>query len=329
MAESKLKLIRIIQILKETDEQSPLTAPKICQKLALYGITAERKSVCRDINVLIDAGYKISLSADQRKGYYMSSHEFDDWELKVMMDAVLQARCITHEDTDILKEKLLSQTSERGRKRLKRIITIENRNKSNVSYAKEFMEILIEAMYLGRKVIFQYTDRNKHMERVLRREGYEYKVNPYTVVWQNETYYLICNLDKYDNLTHFRLDRLENLRVCKDEIARNPKDFLGDNPSIKIQEHVDTCINQFSGALIRLKLEYEGSDMNLLYDYAGENIRLIEKENGIFLVTLDVQNSDGLINWLMQCSQQFKVVEPIEVKEKLLSRLKQTLQKYE
>ena len=329
MAESKLKLIRIIQILKETDEQSPLTAPEICKKLALYGITAERKSVCRDINVLIDAGYKISLSGDQRKGYYMSSHEFDDWELKVMMDAVLQARCITHEDTDILKEKLLSQTSERGRKRLKRIITIENRNKSNVSYAKEFMEILIEAMYLGRKVIFQYTDRDKHMERVLRREGYEYKVNPYTVVWQNGTYYLICNLDKYDNLTHFRMDRMENLRICQDEVARDPKDFLGDNPSIKIQEHVDTCINQFSGALIRLKLEYEGSDMNLLYDYAGENIRLIEKENGIFLVTLDVQNSDGLINWLMQCSQQFKVVEPIEVKEKLLSRLKKTLRKYE
>lgn len=329
MAESKLKLIRIIQILKETDEQSPLTAPEICQKLALYGITAERKSVCRDINVLIDAGYKISLSSDQRKGYYMSSHEFDDWEIKVMMDAVLQARCITRKDTELLKNKLLNQTSERGRKRLNRIITIENRNKSNVSYAKEFMEILIEAMYLGRKVVFQYTDRDKHMERVLRREGYVYKVNPYTVIWQNETYYLICNLDKYDNLTHFRLDRMENLRICQDDIARDPKDFLGDNPSIKIQEHVDTCINQFGGDLIRLKLEYEGSDMNLFYDYAGENIRLIEKENGIFLVTLDVQNSDGLINWLMQCSQQFKVIEPFEVKEKLLSRLRDSIKKYE
>lgn len=328
MSDSKLKLIRIIQILKDTDEQTPLTAPEICHKLSLYGITAERKSVCRDINVLIDAGYNVRLSSDQRKGYYMSSHEFEPWELKVMMDAILQARCITDEDTTALCEKLLWHTSERGRKCLKRIITTKNRNKSKISYAKFYIETLIEAMYLEKKVTFQYTDRDKHMNRVLRREGYEYKVNPYTVIWQNETYYLICNLDKYNNLTHFRLDRMENLNICNDEISRDPKEFLGENPSLKIQEHVDTIINQFSGDLIRLKIEYNGSDLNLLYDFAGDNIRLIEKEDGVLLVSLEVQNSDGLINWLMQCSQYLKVLEPTDVKERLVHRFKEALEQY-
>ena len=242
MAESKLKLLRILQILQETDEKTPLTSPEICMKLELFGIKAERKSVCRDINVLIDGGYKIKLSSDPRKGYYMNVHEFSDWELKIMMDAVLQAKCITKEDTSLLCEKLLDQTSERGRKRLKRIITVSNKNKSEDAYAKEYIETLIEAMFLETKVSFQYADRDKNMERLLRRDGYEYKVSPYTVVWQNETYYLICNIDKYNNLTHFRLDRMENLKICSEEVSRNPAEFLGDNPGIKIQDHVDTSM---------------------------------------------------------------------------------------
>ena len=49
----KLKLLRILKILRETDETSPLTASEIGKKLALYGIEAERKSICRDINVLV------------------------------------------------------------------------------------------------------------------------------------------------------------------------------------------------------------------------------------------------------------------------------------
>ena len=49
----KLKLLRILDILKETDATNPITAPAICSRLDEMGIKAERKSVCRDINTLI------------------------------------------------------------------------------------------------------------------------------------------------------------------------------------------------------------------------------------------------------------------------------------
>ncbi|MHB8128487.1 MAG: helix-turn-helix transcriptional regulator [Mobilitalea sp.] len=329
MAESKLKLLRIIDILKETDEQSSLTAPEICIKLELYGISAERKSVCRDINLLIDSGYKINLCNDKRNGYYMSSHEFSDWEIKILMDAIWQAKCITYDDSKIVCDKLLAQSSERGRKILKRIISVENKNKSQDFYAKDYIKTLIEAMYMERKVSFQYTDRDKNMKRILRYEGYLYKVNPYTIVWQNDTYYLICNIDKYDNLTNFRLDRMEDLKICSDEITRDPKEVLGVNPSVRIQEYVNTSVNHYGGELIRLKLECEEADMNVLYDFTGGNVRVSDQGNGKLLVSFEIQNSDGLINWLMQCGKIYKVVEPVEIKEKLIRRLKETIEKYE
>lgn len=328
MAESKLKLLKIIEILKDTDEHCTLTAPEICKKLEAYGITTERKSVCRDINLLIDSGYKIKLCNDKRKGYYMSKHEFDDWELKIMLDAVWQAKCITYENTKLLSEKLITQSSKRGQRRLKRIVTIVNKNKSKDSYAKEYIETLIEAMFLERKVSFQYTSRDKHMQRKLRYDGYEYKVSPYTVVWQNETYYLICNIEKYNRLSNFRLDRMENLKICAEDVIRNPVDILGENTSIKIQEYIDTSINHFSGEMIQLKLECKEEDMNILYDLAGENVRVKELNDDKLLVSFNIQDSVGLINWLMQYTKMFKVIEPVEVRENLINRLQDALNQY-
>lgn len=71
----KLKLLKILDILRETSETNPLTAPAICAELDKMGIAAERKSVCRDINTLIDYGYEIKLCHDNKKGYYMVNKE--------------------------------------------------------------------------------------------------------------------------------------------------------------------------------------------------------------------------------------------------------------
>lgn len=69
--QSKMKLLKVLDILRATDETHPITAVGICKELESVGITAERKSVCRDINTLIEYGYKITLCHDNKKGYYM------------------------------------------------------------------------------------------------------------------------------------------------------------------------------------------------------------------------------------------------------------------
>lgn len=67
----KLKLLKVLDVLRETDETHPITAVGICKRLEEAGISAERKSVCRDIKTLIEYGYKIILCHDNKLGYYM------------------------------------------------------------------------------------------------------------------------------------------------------------------------------------------------------------------------------------------------------------------
>lgn len=98
IADTKLKLLRILEIIRETDEQSPLTAVQIGEKLRAYGIDAERKSICRDIGTLVEAGYDIVRCGDNKLGYYMASRTFEDWELKILIDAVNSAKFLTESD---------------------------------------------------------------------------------------------------------------------------------------------------------------------------------------------------------------------------------------
>ena len=92
----KEKLIRVLQILEETDEKSPMNATQILKYLEEeYQIEqVDRRSVYRDIKMLQFCGYEIYQCADKKMGWYMKKHIFSDWEIKIMLDAVQQARCI-------------------------------------------------------------------------------------------------------------------------------------------------------------------------------------------------------------------------------------------
>ena len=34
----------------------------------------------------------------------------------------------------------------------------------------------------------------------------------------NDKYYLICNVDKYDNVAHFRVDRMTDIKMLQEKV---------------------------------------------------------------------------------------------------------------
>ena len=90
MSKNKEVLIAIAEIIKETDEKHPITAQEICEEIEnTYGIQVERRAVGRSIKLLIEKGMDIEYCQDNRRGCFMASHQFDQWELKILMDSVL------------------------------------------------------------------------------------------------------------------------------------------------------------------------------------------------------------------------------------------------
>ena len=44
---------------------------------------------------------------------------------------------------------------------------------------------MLEAMYLHKKIEFQYTEVNEKLQKVLRREGKKYSLNLYEIYWSD------------------------------------------------------------------------------------------------------------------------------------------------
>ncbi|WP_331552463.1 hypothetical protein [Acetobacterium sp.] len=146
MADIKLKLLRVLEIIKETDENNPLTTAQISEKLRLFDLEAERKAINRDINILIEAGYNIQLCTNNKLGYFLTARKFENWELKVIMDAIVSAKFLTTQDTEKLTEKLISLSSAEGGKLLSQVTPVNSHIKSEDPLIKTMIGQLLEGI---------------------------------------------------------------------------------------------------------------------------------------------------------------------------------------
>ena len=107
----KLALIRILQILQEkSDSDNALTQEDIATYLNKdYGIEIERKAIARNLSLLKEAGYDIEIT---RKGSYLASRDFEDSELRLLIDGVLSSRYINAKHSKDLIEKLCKLSNE-------------------------------------------------------------------------------------------------------------------------------------------------------------------------------------------------------------------------
>ena len=109
----KTKILNILNILQEeTDEKHPISTKSLMEKLEARGIKSERKSIYDDINSLMDYGVDIlKVSSRNGGGYYLASRDFEEAEVKLLVDAVSSSRFITVKKSRELIKKLEKLTS--------------------------------------------------------------------------------------------------------------------------------------------------------------------------------------------------------------------------
>lgn len=319
MERSKLKLLRVLGILKDTDELNPITTNEIVKKLELYGIEAERKSVLRDIATLTDYGYDILLHSDNKLGYYIASRDFEDWELKVLCDAAMSSKCLTVKDKENLVKKISGLSSKMGKSLLQKTTISVNNSINENGMTKVFIDKIMSAIKMGKKIEFKYVKTNAKLEKEYKRDGWIYVINPYTLTWKDDKYYLIGNYDKYDDLSYYRLDRIRDLVILEDK-GKPLSDVLGSDSRRKLEEYIEKSIYTYSGETVNLTLKTYDYMIDDLVDYFGRNIH-IQNHNDYLLVSVNTVLSNGLYYWLMQFGEHITVISPEEVRTEFKRRL--------
>lgn len=155
---NKQKLLNVMDILAHSSsKENPLTAQEICDELAKRGISAERKSVCGDIDALKDFGLDIVHKRTDKVGYYCKNSLFSVGEAELLVELVCSCDALSQGDKLRLIDKLqaLSALDEKYVS-LKHFEPMENSPLSK--HILESVELLNEAMVTGREVSFLYSE---------------------------------------------------------------------------------------------------------------------------------------------------------------------------
>lgn len=235
----KMLIMDILEVLRKySDAEHRLTQKQIIDFLERdFEMTADRKAVKRNLANLIDEGYPIGYRVVERKAggagagepedasmltdFYLE-HEFTDAELRLLIDGLVFSRHISLAQRRELVGKLEGLSSVYFKSRMRHV---SGMTKDRTNNAQLFLniELLDEAISARRKVRFKYLTYGVDKKgRPRTREGGEERVyvcSPYQMAAKEDKYYLICNNERFDTASNYRVDRIVELEVT-DERAR-------------------------------------------------------------------------------------------------------------
>ena len=154
MTTDKSNILCVLNILQDySDESHILNAKDINEKLrAIYGRQTDRRTVYSAIDALIVMGYDISTFEENRKGFYLREREFDQADVRLLIDAVSSFEYISKKQTDELIKKLQLKLPVHDRKRFGNSNILRTDKKSPNSQVFLNIELLDQAINEKKKV---------------------------------------------------------------------------------------------------------------------------------------------------------------------------------
>ena len=312
---TKEKLLALMEILRrETDEEHHLSAQAILDLLKQQGITAERKSLYRDLSVLEEAGWDI---LHDRQGYYLASDQFELAELKLLVDTIQCSRFITERKSYELIGKLESLTSRHRASQLRRQLYLVGRPKTSNEQIYYNIDAIYEAINTGCEIQFDYMTRRSDGSRVKRGV---YTASPYGLCWDSENYYLIAHRTDRGR-THFRVDRMEHIQRLS--TPRQCPELYRD---LNMAQYSKQVFGMFGGTPASVKLQFPESLADSAVDKFGSDIMMVPQPDGTFTLTVNVDVSPVFFSWVFSFAGRVKILGPDHVAEEYRSLCRKAME---
>ncbi len=324
----KLKLIYTLEILKRySDEDNPLNAAEISEKLSNYGIEAERKSIYDDIACLEEYGCDI-IKSDSPKGWFIGDREFEVPEIYLLCDAVRSAKFISAKKSGELIGKLNSMLSVNQVKRRENSVYFGAADKCGNEELYYNIDKISTALEQDRQIKLTYSSRYFDSERQIKHFEKEMQINPYALTWQDDHYYLIGNHTKYDNLIHLRLDRISSVEIL-DTKARHYSEVSAYTAYFDTADYTKKLFGMHGGSLTEVELCCKRTITEQVLDRFSEKIFIKKVTDNEFCFTVKAALSDALVTWIINYGSDLKVNSPDTLRDMVKKRAETVLKNYE
>ena len=321
---SKLKLLYIARFLYEnSDEEHPVTIKDIMEMLEEHSISANRKTLYSDIELLTDFGLDIISNRSKRNGYYLASRTFELPELKLLVDSIQSSKFITQKKTLQLISKLEGLASVYQAKQLNRQVYVKNRVKSMNESVYYNVDNISGAITKDRKITFRYYEYAADKSRKYRHNGKQYIVSPFALLCDSENYYMLAYDTEAGKIKHYRVDKMTE--ISESEQHRDGKDVFS---TIDMSSYSKHMFSMFSGEQARVRIRFANHLSGAVIDRFGTDIMMIPDDAEHFTAVLDVNISIQFYGWLFNFGPEAEVLSPEYVRNEMRERLAQVSAMY-
>lgn len=324
MEPKKLALIRIWQIFHHySDCNHPLTQDDISRYLEKeYGISIERKAISRNISLLKEAGIEIET---QKAGSYLAQRDFEDSELRMLIDGILSSRHITAKHTKDLIERLCSLSNRYFRSHVRNIYSVDEWSKTDNQALFYNIEMIDMAIEQNRQLHYEY---NKYgIDKKLHRSSHQY-VSPYQMILHNQRYYLMGYSEYWKNMIYHRMDHITGITVT-DKPAVDIRSLPGYENGVDYKVLSSSMPYMFSDKPVRVIMLAERMIIDQILDWFGSEVRITrcgEDESKVQVVLQASPNAMKL--WALQYIQYVEVLKPESLRAAIRELLEEGKERY-
>ena len=310
MGQKALAVVQILKILKEhSDKDHLLTHKNIVEYLENeYGIVIERKAVARHLQNLSIAGYDI---VQTPKGAYLEDdRDFDDSELRLLIDSVLFSRHISEKYATKLIEKLQKLGSIELRRQHGAIYRASQVVREDLSGLFYIINMIDEAICGAKKISFIYNEY--HLDKKLYPVfDKEIELSPYQLVARAGHYYVIGRLDDIEKMESFRVEKITDIKILEEKqnsavgpSAADVAKYLAEHPYM------------YSGEKAEITLTINSRCAGKLIDAFGFQFNVLKEENGKATISLQAGFTD-MFEWAKRFAEDVEVISPQSLRDSL------------
>jgi predicted DNA-binding transcriptional regulator YafY len=310
-----------------------------------YDMTADRKAIRRNLDNLMQMGYAIEYSETVRmtvnpktgepeenvilSDFYLE-REITDSELRLLIDGLLFSKHLPYSQCRELVGKLEGLSSSYFRSHIRHIHTMPEMALQNPQLFYT-IEVLDEAIGRGRKVAFSYleysTDKKRRPKRRSDGSVREYVVSPYQMAATEGKYYLICNYDKYNDISNYRIERIANIRML-DEAAKPFETLQGsDGRRLDLAKYMAEHIYMYSSDSARVVFRIVKPMITDVIDLFGMDVSFSDETDTHVTVTARV-NEMAMEQFAKSYAPDVIVLEPQRIADAVRRDAERTIEAY-
>ena len=194
------------------------------------------------------------------------------------------------------------------------------------------IELLDEAISRNRKVTFKYleygTDKQLHVKCRLDGTQRIYTISPYQMAAKEGKYYLICNYEKYDDISNYRLDRICDIHITDEPCKPFERLKWAGGRSLDLATYMREHPYMYSSENVQARFRVTHAMVSDVMDLFGAQVRFLdEDERGVTVSAYT--NERALEQFAKNFAPDVVILSPESLRNRVKEDLRQALAAYE